>query len=59
MPEQGPLVQSIHLYTKFTDCYCLVPFDPRDYSPLGSSVPGTLQARRLEWVAISSSRGSS
>ena len=27
--------------------------DPRDGSPPGSSVPGTLQARTLEWVAIS------
>ena len=30
-----------------------------DYSPVGSSVHGILQARILEWVAISSSRGSS
>ena len=29
--------------------------DPIDGSPLGSSVPGILQARTLEWVAISSS----
>ena len=26
--------------------------DPMDYSPLGSSVYGILQARMLEWVAI-------
>ena len=32
---------------------------PMDYSPPGSSVHGILQARILEWVAISSSRGSS
>ena len=32
---------------------------PTGCSPPGSSVPGSLQARRLEWVAISSSRGSS
>ena len=32
--------------------------DPVDCSPLGSSVHGTLQARLLERVAISSSRGS-
>ena len=31
---------------------------PRDYSPPGSSVHGILQARVLEWVAISFSRGS-
>ena len=27
--------------------------DPRDGSPPGSPVPGILQARTLEWVAIS------
>ena len=32
--------------------------DPMDYSLPGSSVHGILQARILEWVAISSSRGS-
>ena len=30
--------------------------DPMDCSPPGSSVHGILQARTLEWVAISSSR---
>ena len=34
-------------------------FDPMGYTPPGSSVPGILQARILEWVAISFSRGSS
>ena len=29
------------------------PCDPRDGSPPGSPVPGILQARTLEWVAIS------
>ena len=33
--------------------------DPMDHSPPGSSVHGILQGRTLEWVAISSSRGSS
>ena len=32
---------------------------PVDCSPPGSFVHGILQARRLEWVAMSSSRGSS
>ena len=32
---------------------------PVDCSPRGSSVHGILQARKLEWVAISSFRGSS
>ena len=27
--------------------------DPRDSSPPGTPVPGILQARTLEWVAIS------
>ena len=38
---------------------CLTLCGPIDYSPPGSSVLGILQARILEWVAISSSRGSS
>ena len=29
------------------------PIDPIDGSPPGSAVPGILQARTLEWVAIS------
>ena len=32
---------------------CLTLCDPIDSSPLGFSVPGILQARILEWVAIS------
>ena len=31
---------------------CPTLFDPIDGSPLGSSVPGILQAKILEWVAI-------
>ena len=38
---------------------CLTLCDPMDYSPPGSSVHGILQARILEWVSISFSRGSS
>ena len=33
--------------------------NPMDYNPSGSTVQGILQARILEWVAISFSRGSS
>ena len=33
---------------------CPTLCDPIDSSPLGSSVPGILQARTLEWVVISS-----
>ena len=32
---------------------CPTLCDPIDGSPPGSSVPGILQARTLEWVAIS------
>ena len=32
---------------------CPTPCDPRDSSPPGFPVPGTLQARTLEWVASS------
>ena len=32
---------------------CRTLCDPIDGSPLGSSVPGILQARILKWVAIS------
>ena len=46
-------------------CCCLVAkscpalLDLKDYSPPSFSIHGTSQARILEWVAISSSRGSS
>ena len=38
---------------------CSVIYDPMDCSLPGSSVQGILQARIVEWVAISYSRGSS
>ena len=38
---------------------CLTICDSMDSSPPGSSIHGLLQARVLEWVAISSSRGPS
>ena len=38
---------------------CLTLCDPMDYSLRGFSVHGTFQTRVLDWVAISSSRGSS
>ena len=31
---------------------CLTLCDPMDGSPPGSAVPGILQARTLEWIAI-------
>ena len=36
---------------------CPTLCDPIDGSPPGSPVPGILQARTLEWVAISFSNG--
>ena len=39
--------------------WCPTLCDPMGCSPPGSSVHGLLQARILEWVATSSSRGSS
>ena len=38
---------------------CLTLCNPMECSPPGSSIHGILQARILEWVAISFSRGSS
>ena len=52
-------------YAKAFDCgdhnaksrqSCPTLCDPIDSSPLGSPVPGILQARTLEWVAISFSK---
>ena len=41
------------------ECACSTLLQPLDYSPPGSSMHGILQARIIEWVAISFSRGSS
>ena len=48
-------VLCVHSATQLCSTLC----DPMDYSPPGSSVHGVFQARLLEWVAISFSRGSS
>jgi len=37
---------------------CLTLCNPIDGSPQGSPIPGILQARTLEWVAISFSNAS-
>ena len=59
---------SYSFYVKGTDtvvCYCLVTklclilCDPMGWGTPVSSVHGISQARILEWVAVSSSRGSS
>ena len=43
---------SMLLLSRFSNV-CLTLCDPIDGSLTGSSVPGILQARTLEWVAIS------
>ena len=50
------LVYNIHLFAATAAKSlqsCPTPCDPMDSSPPGSPVPGILQARTLEWVAIS------
>ena len=41
------------LYAAKSCQLCLTLCDPIDVSPPGSPAPGILQARTLEWVAIS------
>ena len=45
--------QSLHAAAAKSLQSCLTLCDPIDGSPPGSPVPGILQARTLEWVAIS------
>ena len=58
------IVSTVFLNFIYTCCCCLVTkscptlFYPMDCSPPGSSVHGIFQARILEQIAISSSRGS-
>ena len=54
----SPTCKPCHCCHSVTKRY-LTLCNPVDYSPPGSSVHGILQARILEWVAISFSRGSS
>ena len=60
-PETGSSVFFPSFYSSFCSVVksCPTLCDPMDCSPPGSSVHGIFQARVLEWVAISSSRGSS
>ena len=55
--RRSPVSRTLLLLTSAQSCLTLP--DPTDCSPPGSSVHGTLQAKILEWVAVSSSRGSS
>jgi len=58
----GMIIQHLNSFDNFYLVYaaaakslksCLIPCDPIDGSPPGSPIPGILQARTLEWVAIS------
>ena len=49
----------VHAHTHVLKQSCPTLCNPKDYSLSGFSVHGILQARILEWVAISSSNGSS
>ena len=66
--EKNPLYMSMYVNV-YMYCFVLIlllfshsvvsdSHDPMDYSPPGFSVHGISQGRILEWVAISSSRGS-
>ena len=63
--QRGKMAGTDKLKTRVTECMvlvaelCMTLYDPMDCSPPGFSVHGILQARILEWVAISFSRGSS
>ena len=59
--EQGHNLQMVNVINIEWVCAqsCWTLCDPTDCSPPGSSVHGISQTRTLEWVAISSSRGSS
>ena len=55
--DSFPLISGPHLLLLLTTTkslqWCPTLCDPRDSSPPGSTVPGILQERILEWVAIS------
>ena len=53
-PEGFPAAAAAAAAKSLQSCPTLC--DPRDGSPPGCPVPGILQARTLEWVAISFSR---
>ena len=58
-PQGSPCFIKSGWKWKWSRSVCLTLCDPVDCSPPGSSIHGILQARILEWVAISFSRGSS
>ena len=58
-PQYPSTDETKHSIYTYEDQSCPTPCDPVDCSPPGFSVHGISQARVLEWVAISYSRGSS
>ena len=56
---KSSLCHCLNQWTSEVAQLCLTLCDPMDCSLLGSSIHGIFQARVLEWVAISLSRGSS
>ena len=58
-PPSHPCRSSLYCWCCLVAKSCLTLCDPMDCSLPGSSVHGIFQARILEWVAISFSRGSS
>jgi len=52
--SEAKLISSVAVAAKSLQL-CPTLCDPIDGSPPGPTVPGILQARTLEWVAISSS----
>ena len=51
--QDGASVHTKHAAAAKSLQSCLTLCDPIEGSPPGSAVPGILQARALEWVAIS------
>ena len=58
VPEYNMKALFVCLHIVLAAQLCSTLCDPMDCGLPGSSVHGILQARILEWVAISSSRGS-
>ena len=53
IPAAGPFLRAAAAAAAKSLQSCLTLCDPIDGSPPGSPAPGILQARTLEWVAIS------
>ena len=57
--QSGSAICIVYMHSQPVAQSCLTLWGALDCSLTGSSVHGISQARILEWVAISSSRGSS